>query len=815
MAATQQEQLTGPEAAGLVRPRLIPVIRARSSPTLGLVIAPPGSGKTTLLAQWAAERSPSAAWYRPGPRDAKPGRLLAEFAAALASAVGAEAPRTFPELKLLARRLDEPLVFVVDDLHALANTAESELERLLTLNLPLVHFLVGGRRPPLFNLARSELPAAATVSGEDLRFRRSEVDQLFRTFYKQPLAPAAITSLTNRTDGWAAALHLFHLATKNRSSMERWRAAESFGPGCRHVREYLAQHFLAGTSEQMELLLRKTCLFDVLTPARCDAVLGGSDSAELLHRLEQLGLLSREDDGAALRVPHLLRQYLVASLDAGNAAKDTRDRTAAFLEREGGYGPALSVLASGQDWDKARRLLDRVGKAAVQPGLCNWAAQLPGWLLHDDAGLAAASAQQLFDDGCLADSRRVAREIPALTSDPRWLELARDLESAAARWSGNGCAEGRGPAISLREAVRGEPVRAARSGGVPHRPHELLAYGLASLLSGDQRSALDPLRRCAERLADEPGPALAAQLALAVFGPDKADRDADGPAAEVDAVQRQAERRGLTWLARLASGVQASLPGTPGCQESVCSILGSCEQRGDEWGAALIASAAALMRLRAGRPDPRGFEDLARRFRALDAGSLEAWAQTAQALVGATMDLPGAAEQARSAEAFARAAGVPGALAVGYAAVALQRPEHYDELMSAARETSASAGLVCRPWTWMMPEPAAPANQRTLKRGGTTGRDEPLARADPPAPMRPPSSRQRPVCRRRRCRWAVSAGFRSATTASAWICPESGPRPGRCCAFSPSTRAGPCTGNGLRASCGQIWILRQRCMRCR
>ncbi|MCU1517888.1 MAG: hypothetical protein JWQ75_2609 [Pseudarthrobacter sp.] len=729
MAATQAGELTGPEAAGLVRPRLIPAIDARSNPTLGLVIAPPGAGKTTLLAQWAAQRSSTAAWYRPSPRDTRPGRLLGGFAAALASAVGAEPPSTFPELKLLARRLDEPLVFVVDDLHALADgTAESELERLLTLNLPLVHFLVGGRRPPLFNLARSELPAVVTVSGEDLRFRRSEVDQLFRTFYKQPLAPAGITSLTMRTDGWAAALHLFHLATRNRSSVERRRAAESFGPGCRHVQEYLTQHLLAGTSAEMDRLLRRTCLFEVLTPSRCDALLGGSDSKELLHRLEQLGLLFREDDGATVRVPELLRQYLAASLDAGNEAEDIRDRTAAVLEREGAFGHALSVLASGEDWDKAGGLLHRAGTAAVQPGTCNWAARIPVRMLRDDARLAVAAARQMLDDGCLAGAQRMVVEVQGLTSEPGWLEMARAIEVAAARWTGSASLVGCDPADALREAVRGQPERAVRSLGVPRRPPELLAYGLASLLAGDQRSALDPLRRCAGRLAEQPWPALAAQLVLAVFGPDKPDWDFDGPAAEVDAVQRQAERRGLTWLARLASGVQAAVPGAPGGQESVSSIIESCEQRGDEWGAALVTGAGSIMRLRAGRPEPRGFDELAGRFRRLDAGALEAWAQTAQALVSATLDLPGAAEQARTAEAFARAAGVPGALAVSHAAMALQRPEQYDELMCTARETGASAGLVCRPWTWMAPEPSGPAGQRARKQGSGTDRaDSPVA----------------------------------------------------------------------------------------
>lgn len=316
--------MKGPEVTGLVRPRLIPDNDGTSNPRLGLVIAPPGAGKTTLLTQWAAQRSTTVAWYRSSPSDAKPGRMLARFAAALAMAVDDESPRSFPDLELLAGRLEKPLVFVVDDLHELAHTcAESELERLLALNSPHLHFLVGSRRPPLINLARSELPAAVTVCGDDLRFRANEVDQLFRNTYKQPLSSAGTLNLTLRTDGWAAALHLFHLATKNRSSVERRQAAESLGPASRYVQDYLTHHFLAGVSEDMELLLRRSCLFDVLTPSRCDALLEAGDSRQLLHRLEQLGVISSEDDGATLRAR---RCYGSTSLPCG-AARSTAPRT--------------------------------------------------------------------------------------------------------------------------------------------------------------------------------------------------------------------------------------------------------------------------------------------------------------------------------------------------------------------------------------------------------------------------------------------------------------------------------------------------------
>ena len=713
MAATQHGiSLKGPDVLGLPRPRLIPRIGGTSATRLGLVIAPPGTGKTTLLAQWAAHHSSTVAWFRATPRDATPGRVLAHFAAALAMAADEESPRSFAELELLAGRLEKPLVFVVDDLHALAHTcAESELERLLALNPPQVHFLVGSRRPPPFNLARSELPAAVTVSGEDLRFRANEVDQLFRNVYNQPLSPAGTLNLALRTDGWAAALHLFHLATKNRTHVERRRAAESLGAASQYVTNYLTHHYLAGVTEDMELLLRRSCLFDVLTPSRCDALLERRDSRQLIERLEQLGVVSSDDGGATARAPEVLRQHFIAAVAAAEntSPQGTRERTAVILEQEGAFGAALRVLAEGQDWDRVRSLLYRAGRTAVRPGTCEWAALVPGPLVQNDAAFAVARSRQLVDDGCVAAACGTAATVPALTSDPGWLELARDLQLTAACWAGDPPATGPPAAIALREAARGNPGGVARSMGAPGRPHDFLARGLAGLLAGDQCSALPQLRRCAGRLDDEPAAALAAQLALAVFGPESADVDVGGPAAELDAVQRQAQRRGFTWLARVAQGVHAGLPESSSSHEAVRTIIDSCDQRGDEWGAALVAASAALMQWRAGRPDVRAFDALAGRFRRLDAGSLEAWARSAQALVSATMDLPGATEESRSAEAFARAAGVPGALAVAYAAVAAQWPGHYNDLMQVARETGASAGLLCRPWTWMLPQPPATA----------------------------------------------------------------------------------------------------------
>lgn len=730
MADTQHWRCsTAPAVTGLVRPRLIHALRGSTGATLGLVIAPPGMGKTTLLAHWAAQEEGTAFWYRATPADAVPGRMLATFKSALAIAVGDEPAQSPPELAVIAEKLNCPFTFIVDDLHMMAGScAEAEFEQLLSLGFPLIRFLVGSRRPPSFNLARSEMPSFVTVGPDELRFRAPEVEQLFRTTYKQPLSPAGAFNLTRRTDGWPAALHLFHTATKNRSPIERRRAAESLAPAPRYAQDYVANHVLAGTSPDMAKLLLHTCLLDRLTPARCDALLETSGSSRVLNKLAEMGILMREDGATTFRLPEVVRQHLVAGLSdaARGPSRNLRQRTADVLEQEGDYRTAMAILAEDRDWDNVRQLMGRAEHHTFLSGVCRWATSAPETLTRQDALYALALTRCHLDDGCATGAYRMAAEVPKLTGDEQLLRIAQDLRATAAVWAGDQPATGPGAVGVLRGASHGSPGAAARAMHHPRKPEDTLAKAIALLLSGDQRGALPYLTRCAES-SDDQVPALAAQLALAVLGPDAAAPGVSGPADEIDAVQRQADRLGFTWLARLAQGIQAALFGGAGRQEAVRAVLEECELRGDEWGAALVAAADALMRLRGGRPEYLAFEALAGRFRRLDAGALEAWALAAQALVGAVQDLPGAGEEALTAEAFARAADVPGALAVAYAAMAEARPERHSELMQTAAETARSAGFVCRPWTWISsdtqgaapaksapgPVPSAPRN-RTL-----------------------------------------------------------------------------------------------------
>ena len=701
-----ERRTTTPLAPGLLRPRLMSAPHGVVNPRLRLAVGPTGTGKTTLLMQWAAQYPGDVVWYQSGSPDAKSGEMFSFLACALGAAIEREPASSFPGLANAAELLDRHIYFVVDDFHLLAGTpAEEELEQLIAVNSPHMHFLIGSRHFPRINMAKSEMRNAFSVFGDDLRFRDYEIEQLFRTTFKRPLSVHGVSNVARVTDGWAAALYLFHLATTNRSNVERRRAAESLNSRSRFAGDYLVNHFLAGTTPDMNRLLTVTSLLDFITPSRCDALLEWHDSRAVLHRLEELGIIATDDDGATYRMPKVLRLYLLAGIDEMEPEEQAglRQRTAALLEREGEVGEGLRILAEGGDWESVKLLLARAGGSALQPGRCGWAASIPDRVMPDDAWVLAARSREMLDDGRATAAEGAAARVRDLTTDPECLRIANGLRLTAAVWSVRGEPEGAdSPVRNLRKAIKGNPRSTTCSSSIKGHP-EYLFTGLAFLLAGDQRSALPLLIQCAERLDLDPAAALAAQLALAVFGHNSAGSDSWDMAAEVDSVQRQAERRGFTWLGRLAGGIQAALPGTPAAFVAANSVIAACEDRGDEWGAALIAAGAVLLRLRTGAADLGQLEALAKRFRRLPAGTLEAWTYSAEALVSAKLDLPCAPEDAQSAEAFARTASVPGALAVAYAAMALHKPEEYPELMRQASETAQSAGLVCRPWTWLAP----------------------------------------------------------------------------------------------------------------
>src|SRR5215831_5991927 len=367
-------KLRAPRAEALPRERLDDLLSGLWTRRLALVVAPAGSGKTTLLARFAATAGVPVAWYRPETWDGALDVFLGYLEAALTAALGG-LPGGWTTVEDAARALQTwpggRVLLVVDDLHALEGTpAEGALERLIDY-APSLHLLAASRVHPRFNLPRLRVSnSLLEIGGDDLRFRSWEVERLFRDYYQDPLPPVELATLARRTEGWAAGLQLFHLATRGKAPDERRRVLDGLGGGSRFVREYLTRNVLAELPPDLRGFLVDTCVLQRLSGPICDAFLGRGDSRALLGELERRQVFTHAlDDDGHYRYHEVLRSHLESILvqEAGEVAvRDLHLRAGAVLEEAGALAEALHAHCRAEDWPAVERLIGRNGEKLLQ-----------------------------------------------------------------------------------------------------------------------------------------------------------------------------------------------------------------------------------------------------------------------------------------------------------------------------------------------------------------------------------------------------------------------------------------------------------------
>ncbi|MCV7173136.1 AAA family ATPase [Mycobacterium manitobense] len=307
-----REKLRAPEPAGLVRDRLT----APAATTM--VVAPAGCGKTTLLSHLAAAAQVPVGWYGVTEDDTCENRFIAHLAGALGGLADiADVASTAGLLAALDRWTGPGAVLFLDDVHAIAGSAaERALEQFLALRPRRLRVVCASRRTPDVNVPRLRVSGSlGEIGGDDLRFRTSEIEELFAAVYGCPLRPDAATALARSTGGWAAALWLFQLATAQRSAADRHRAVAHLGGRCRHVRSYLTRNVLHQLSADRREFLLRTAPLERMSGEVCDALLGATGSHRILSELEAAQLFTSTDDGGRhFRYHEVLRTHLELAL---------------------------------------------------------------------------------------------------------------------------------------------------------------------------------------------------------------------------------------------------------------------------------------------------------------------------------------------------------------------------------------------------------------------------------------------------------------------------------------------------------------------
>jgi len=706
-------KISPPKLDALIRGRLTGMLEPLGERRATLLIAPAGYGKTTLLVHLSAMAGCPVAWYRAEATDGSVEMLLHCLAGALAPVLG-EPRRELADAGNLVTALEgkapERAVLVIDDLHTVAGTpGEAIVGRVLEYAPPSLHLMVASRAAPGFDLSRLQLSGElVVVTADDLRFRSWEVEQLFRDFYNEPLPPEDLAALARRTEGWAAGLQLFHLATRGRSTAERRKLVAKLGSQSRMAREYLARNVLAQLGEDLRNFLLGTCVLGRLTGPLCDELLERTGSHEVLADLEcrQLFTIAVGERGA-YRYHEVLRAHLEAALVETVGEDRARDRyrlAGRLLQRAGALPDALRAFCRAEDWSSVALLLGEDGcRLAERHG--SWLDAVPRGLL-DDPWLLLARARREVALGRLAEALRTYDEARLTFGSTSAGDLCWQERQAVTVWLDDGPSRRSDWVSVLRAATQRDPLAAARAAAALPGTTGRFTEGVALLLAGRPKGAATVLEAAFDvnEAPDVLGvlARLLGRLAAVAGGQAEATlRDVTDFADEIEVVD-------VPWLAQLLRSVVVLVAARGRSNEPVGV---SARHDGDPWGAAVVSFIEGSLRLHDGLPAAESFDEAAAGFERLGAGVLEVWARAGAAVALAVAGRPEARTVALAAGRGARLAAVPGAEAIALLALGLGAGPAGAEHLALARTLADQCGLRLP----SLPRPGAAAVRREAK----------------------------------------------------------------------------------------------------
>ncbi|HXW81186.1 MAG TPA: AAA family ATPase, partial [Acidimicrobiales bacterium] len=195
---------------------------------LTILTSPPGAGKSVLLADWARSCADGlVAWLSLEESDNGP----RQFWHSVASALGPGQPNNDiiveepaePDnegcARLFLRQVagSRPRVLVLDDFHLVTEGVVVEaIARLVRRLPPHIHLVLASQNAPGPWVQRLVLSGEAVMIGNsELRFTPEECAALVALVARKVLPAEEIEGLTQRSEGWAAGLHLAALALRD------------------------------------------------------------------------------------------------------------------------------------------------------------------------------------------------------------------------------------------------------------------------------------------------------------------------------------------------------------------------------------------------------------------------------------------------------------------------------------------------------------------------------------------------------------------------------------------------------------------------
>jgi LuxR family maltose regulon positive regulatory protein len=216
--------------------------------------------------------------------------------------------------------------------------------------------MVAGRAMPQFSLQWMLLNGvAATVTDADLRFTAEEAAAFVALVAGKFMLPDQAAALTERSEGWAAGIHL--AATAMTGEAEPSECIRLFSGAFGPVADYLDHEVLAPEAPDVVRFLLETSVLECLTPDVCRRVTGRDDAAGILESLARrnLFLIPTGPYERAYRYHRLFGDLLSSrlQLEDPEVARGAHLNAARWFESCGKARAAATHFAQARAYDRA------------------------------------------------------------------------------------------------------------------------------------------------------------------------------------------------------------------------------------------------------------------------------------------------------------------------------------------------------------------------------------------------------------------------------------------------------------------------------